>query len=290
MGNLVNIKRYTAAGFARMDFHQLDTKGLPAGYNGVCTPGATGCPAARMWAVKTANIAIPSATVVPISGDNAPDGTFMFPNEAARSFDVSAAEDDFTNRLSFQNIKTRDIGNHSFSGRDTLPFTINNLMLIAVSNISARGSTVPNIGAYGGIFTTSAQLVVRGRNAFTEIAAASFEGTVVLNPMSQYPWGETFQPANEGYTRSYLEDWTLAYPVTVHRWTQTSGLTVFNLGETPASASLLDVLVYVIDTNGIPTRQVAGVTVSTTGKTLTFAVAPTDAFDIVAWYGYVATA
>ncbi len=287
MGNLVNIKRYTAAGFARLDFHVLDTKGLPAGYTGTCTPGATGCPAARMFAVKTANINIPTATVVPISGDNAPDGTFIFPNEAARGFDISAAEDDFTNRLSFQNIKTRDIGNHSFSGRDTLPFSINNLMLLGVSNISARGTTIPNIGAYGGVFTTSAQLVVRGRNAFTEITAAQFDGSVVLNPMNQYPWGETFQPANEGYTRSYLEDWTLAYPVTVHRWTQTGGLTVFNLGEIPASTSLLDVLVYIIDTNGIPTRQTVGVTVNVGAKTITFGVAPTDAYDIVAYYGYV---
>lgn len=287
MGNLVNIKRYTAAGFARLDFHVLDTKGLPAGYTGVCTAGATGVPAARMFAVKTANINIPTATVVPISGDNAPDGTFIFPNEAARGFDISAAEDDFTNRLSFQNIKTRDIGNHSFSGRDMLPFSINNLMLIGVSNISARGATIPNIGAYGGIFTTSAQLVVRGRNAFTEITAATFDGSVVLNPMNQYPWGETFQVANEGFTRSYLEDWTLAYPVTVHRWTQTAGLTDFFLGEIPASTSLLDVLVYTIDTNGIPTRQVAGVTVDVATKKLTFGVAPTAAYDIVAYYGYV---
>ena len=286
MGNLVNIKRYTAAGFARLDFHVLDSKGLPAGATGVCTPGATGCPAARMFAVKTANINIPTATVVPISGDNAPDGTFIFPNEAARGFDISAAEDDFTNRDSFQNIVPRDIGNHTFSGRDTLPFSINNLMLIGVSNISARGTTVPNIGAYGGIFTTSAQLVVRGRNAFTEITAATFDGSVVLNPMSQYPWGETFKQSVEGYTRSYLEDWTFAYPVTVHRWTQTSGLTEFFLNETPATTSLLDNLVYVIDTNGNWYLQSAGVTVNTTLRKITFGVAPTDAYDIVSYFGY----
>lgn len=289
MGNLVNIKRYTAAGFARLDFHVLDSKGLPAGATGTCTPGATGVPAARMFAVKTANINIPTATVVPVSGDNAPDGTFIFPNEAARGFDISAAEDDFTNRDSFQNITPRDIGNHTFSGRDTLPFSINNLMLLGVSNISARGTTVPNIGAYGGIFSTSAELVVRGRNAFTEITAAQFDGSVVLNPMTSYPWGETFQQAVEGYTRSYIEDWTLAYPVTVHRWTQTSGLVDFFLAETPASSSLLDCLIFVIDSNGEVTHKTAGVTITPSLKKVTFGVAPTDAYDIVAYYGYVAS-
>ena len=75
--------------------------------------------------------------------------------------------------------------------------------------------------------------------------------------------------------------------MTVHRWRQTGALTTFYLGETPASTDLNDVLVYVLDTNGIPTRKTTGVTITASAKSLTFSVAPTDQYDIVAYYGYV---
>jgi hypothetical protein len=287
MPTLANVQRYIAAGFQRLDFHQLDSSGLPAGITGVVTAGATGVAAGRITAVKTMNVNIPASEAVPVTGDNVLQGTFQFQNVSPRTFDVEFAEDDFADRQSFQGIKPRNIGNFSFSGRDVSPFSLNNLLLIGVANASAQAVGVRGLGMYAGIFANRAQMSVRGRNNFVERGAASYLGTVTLNSSDSYPWGETYSVTNEGYLQSFVEDWTLAYPVTCHRWTQSSGVTVFNLGETPASTSLNDVLVYVIDTNGIPTRKTTGVTIDATAKTLTFSVAPTDAYSIVAWYGYV---
>jgi hypothetical protein len=160
-------------------------------------------------------------------------------------------------------------------------------MILGVSNASSKMSGSSGLGMYAGVFATRAQMTIRGRNTFAERAAAGYLGTVVLNQMDSYPWGETFQVVNEGYTQSFIEDWTHAYPVTVHRHKQTSGLTKSYLGEIPASTNLDDVLVYVLDTNGIPTRKTTGVTISAADNSLTFSVAPTDAYDVVTYYGYL---
>lgn len=289
MASLVNIQRYIAAGFARLDFHRLDSNGLPAGVTGTVTAGAAGVAAGRITAVVTANINIPAATAVPVPGDNVLQGTFQFPSDQPRSFDVQFSEDDFADRQSFQGIIPRAIGNHEFSGRDISPFALNNIMMIGVSNAQARASGIAGLGMYAGVFTTRAQMSVRGRAGLTNRAAALFEGTVTLNAMDSYPWGETFKSTVEGYTQSFIEDWTLAYPVTCHRWTQGgTATTVFNLGETPASTSLSDMLLYRVDANGQAILQSSGVTIDATNRTATFSIAPsaTD-LALVAWYGYL---
>ena len=289
MANLVNVHNFIAAGFARFDIHLLDSKGLPAGITGVVTPGGAGVAAGRIKAVTTANIQIPASTVVPIPGDNVLSGTFQFPSDAARSFQLSWSEENFDNRQAMQNINPVDIGNHSFSGRDIQPFSLNNIMFIAVSNATSKKSGVSGLGMYAGVWSTRANMTVQGRNAFTNRQAALFDGTVVLNPMDSYPWGQTFQPTVEGYEQSFIEDWSLAYPVTVHRWTQGGGATVFSLAEKPCSTSLNDVLVYVIDTNGNWVRKTTGVVIDQVARTLAFTPAPTDDYDVVSYYGYVPT-
>lgn len=288
MPSLANVQRYISAGFQRLDFHQLDSSGLPAGVTGQVTAGATGVPAGRITAVRTMNINIPAATAVPIVGDNIPQGTFVFQNASPRSFDVAFSEDDFADRQAFQGIIPRNFGNHTFSGRDASPFSLNNLMIIGVSNASAQAPGIKGLGMYAGVVCTRAQMTVRGRGPFDFQAAAEYFGTVNLNAGDGYPWGTTYQVANEGFSSAFVLDWTEQYPVTCHRWTQTGSGTVFNLGETPASSSLSDVLVFTVDTNGIPTGPyTSGVTVSTTGKTLTFSLAPTNGYAIIAYYGYV---
>lgn len=288
MADLNNVKRYISAGFARLDFHQLDQYGLPAGITGVVTPGTTGVAAGRINAVTTMNAATPAAVGVPIPGDNALQGTFMFPNDQPRTFPVQFSEDDFSDRQAMQGIIARDIGNFSFAGRDTQPFVLNNMMFIAVSNAKARTAGVAGLGMYAGVFATRAQMVAQGRAAFANRAAALFAGTITLNAMDSYPWGETFKTSVEGYVESFIEDWTLQYPVTCHRWTTTSGPTKYFLGEQPASTSLNDVLVYTLDSNQIPTRKTSGVTISQADNSLLFSSDPNagGAVDVIAYYGY----
>lgn len=289
MPDLNNVLRYIAAGFQRFDFHQTDSRGLPAGPTGVVVAGATGVAAGRITAAKTMNINIPAATAEPVTGDNVLQGSFMFPDVAPRLFDFEFAEDDFADRRAFQNILARNIGNVTFAGRDVAPFVLNNIMFIGLSNAKAQASGIKGLPLYAGVFSTRAEMSVRGRSTFAERAAASYLASINLNGMDSYPWGETFQvgTGHEGYTQSFIEDWTFKYPPSIHRWTQSSGVTVFNLGETPASTSLDDNLIYVIDSNGIPTRKTSGVTIDTVAKTVTFAVAPPDGYDIVDYYGYV---
>src|SRR5712691_1570371 len=103
MPNLADVQRYISAGFQRLDFHRLDQYGLPAGVTGVVVPGATLTAPGRISAVTTMNAATPAAVGVPILGDNALQGTFMYPNDQPRTFPVQFSEDDFADRQAFQN-------------------------------------------------------------------------------------------------------------------------------------------------------------------------------------------
>lgn len=289
MANLNNVKRYISAGFARLDFHRLDSYGLPAGITGVVTPGATLTAAGRINAVVNGPFTTPNAAGVPIPGDNELQGTFMFANDQPRIFQVQFSEDDFSDRQAMQGIIPRDIGNHSFAGRDIAPFVLKNMMFIGVSNAKARTAGVAGLDMYAGVFATRAEMVAQGRTALANRAAGLFQGTVTLNSMDSYPWGETFKTSVEGYRESFIEDWTLAYPVTVNRGQPTVGITKFYLSEIPASTSLDDVLVYTLDSNQIPTRKTSGVTIDQADNSITFSAPPQAAgvSDIVCYFGYV---
>lgn len=289
--NLNNVQQYIAAGFRRLDGHVLDSSGLPAGSSGgTVANGATGVAAWRITAVKTMNVNTPAATNVPVEGDDILQGTFQFANNAARAFDIQFSEDDYTDRTPFQSIIPRNIGNHSFAGRDISPFNLNNCLLIGVSNAKANASGIQGLGMYAGVLVPRAQISARGRSTFAGRTAAQFDASVTMSLASQYPWGETYQTGNEGYIASYVEDWSHAYPVTLHRWNGDGATKTFNLAEKPSSTSLSDILVYTLDVNGIPTRQTTGVTIDQTGRTITFTgAAPTTGLPIIAWYSYVPT-
>lgn len=291
MASLANVNRLLAAGFRRLDFHQLDTNGLPAGVSGTVSAGRAGAPAGRIYAVKTANIATPASTNVPVEGDDILQATFQFSNNAARAFDIAASEDNFANRQAFQGILTRQIGNVNLAGRDIFPFTLNNVLLIAVSNAKAQTPGIRGLGMYAGVIAPQCQIAVRGRSTYAGRTAAQFDASVTMALADRYPWGETYQANNEGFTGSYAEDWSAAYPMTIHRHKGDGTTTVFDLQEKPSSTSLLDVLVYLLDTNQIPTRQVANVTIAQTySGQLTFTTPPTASQDIVTFYQYIPTA
>lgn len=290
MPSLNNTIQFIAAGLARVDIHRIDSSGLPAGLTGTVTPGATGVPAVRLTAAKTFPVGTPDSQKTPVTGDNVLQGTFQWPSTEPRAFEMTVSEDHFPDREAMQGIKYRNIGNFSFAGRDIQPFVLNTCMFIGVSNAKSQSSGLKGLGMYSGVIANRAEMLFRGRQTMVERDAMEIAISVTANAFDAYPWGETFQTAVEGYTSLFIDDWTLPFPVTVHRWTQGSGggaVAKFYLGEKPASTSLDDVLVYVIDTTGNFTRKTSGVTISDTDNSLTFSPQPTDDFDIVSMYGYV---
>lgn len=283
-----NVLKYIAAGFQRLDAHQLDSDGLPAGLTGSVTANdVNGVAAFRIKLAKTLSITTQAGEVVPITGDDIFAGSFIFDNVQPRSFDIEFAEDDFEDRQAFQDIIYQNKNNFSFAGRDIKPFNINTCLLVGVSKAKAQSSGALGLPMYAGVFTTRAELTVRGRNNFTERAAASFLGTVNLNAMDSYPWGETFKvdTGEEGYIASFVEDYTSRMPPTVHRWKGLTAKSKIFLGELPASTDLSDFLLYSLDTNNRPTQITSGFTIDLTDRSINFA-APHTSTNLVAWYMY----
>jgi hypothetical protein len=282
-----NVLRYIAAGFQRLDFHRLDSDGLPAGITGEVTANdPLGVGAGRIKLAKTLNITTQAGEVVPITGDDIYAGGFMFDNVQPRSFECVAAEDDFVDRDAFQNITYQNKGNFSFVGRDIKPFTVNDTMILGISRAQAQSTGALGLPMYAGVLATRCQFSIRGRDAFSERAAAGFNLTANLNAMDAYPWGETFKVDEEGYLASFVQDFTSRMPPTVHRWKGLTAVTNIFVAETPASASLSDMLLYSIDSNNIPTLITTGVTIDPATKKLTFS-SPHTSVNLEAWYMYV---
>lgn len=281
-----NTLRYIAAGFQRMDFAVLDADGLPAGITGTVTPNdANGVACGRIKLAKTLNITTQAGEVVPITGDDIYAGGFVFDNVTPRSFDVEFAEDDFTDRQAFQDIVYQTKNNFQFAGRDIKPFNVNNCMFIGLSRAQSQMPGALGLPVFAGVYCGRAELTVRGRGTFAERAAASYLGTVNLNAMDAYAWGETFQVSEEGYVASFVQDWTSRMPPTVHRWKGLTTKSKIFLGELPASTDLSDFLLYSLDSNNRPTQITSGFTIDLADHSINF-VAPHTSTNLICWYAY----
>lgn len=286
-----NVLKYIAAGFDRLEGQILDGNNIANGTSPstqVAT-GAVGSPGFRITGVKTSAITVPEPDVVPVTGDDSYLAGFIFPSANVRSFDIEAAIEDLTNITYFQQTKTYNIGNASVGVLDIPTPTLPSISLIAVSNAKSEQTGSVGNAQFAGVLIPVCQIFPLGRTTFSERAAGVFRARVVMTQGQAFPWGETFTTTNVGTTAGTVVEWSAPHRKAIHRFTGDNGTLTFGpLNYIPASTSLNDVIVYVVDaTTGVPTIQTSGVTINQAAKTLTFAVAPTTNSKIVVFYDYV---
>jgi len=271
------------AGFAKLEYHILDSTGVPAGATGVCATGATGVAAGRYYRVKTANIQVPKPNPQPVTGDNGYGGGFNFPSLAIRSSDFLFAEQNLTADGIFQKTNVQTMGNLTMGLYDVSPFQLNQALFMATSDAQAQESGQVGSGLYTLTYGVGSALPI-GRDNFQEQAVASNGITVTWNVLDRYPWGFTYgatENANQA-TLGVINGWQ--YPYTLHRWRIASGTTVVNLPVTPAGTTLnTDFFLYRRAANGTVTQYITGVTVSAVAKTVTIPD-PAATVDILAYY------
>lgn len=286
-----NVLKYIAAGFDRLEGHVLDGNNIANGTSSTTqvATGAAGSPGFRITGVKTSAITVPEPDVVPVTGDDSYLAGFIFPSANVRSFDIEASIEDLTNNTYFQLSKTYNIGNSSVGILDIPTPTLPSVCLIAVSNAKSEQSGSVGNAQFGGVIIPVCQIFPLGRTTFSERTAAVFRARVVMTQGQAFPWGETFTTTNVGTTAGTIVEWSAQHRKAIQRFTGDGGTQTFGpLNYIPASTSLNDVVVYVVDpTTGVPTIQVAGVTVNQAARTITFGVAPALNSKIIVYYDYV---
>lgn len=272
------------AGFDRMEGHVLDSAGIIGGTTGTVAQGAAGSPGFRVLAAKDAqNIGAPDPDAVPITGDDAYQGGFIFPSAQVRKFTATAAVLGLDINAILNGSKAYAIGNSEVGILDATPFTALSLAMITTSQAkSAQGSDIGQ-GLFSGYIIPQIQGVPLGRQTMTERAAGINRIGFVESPAAQFPWGETFTSSNFNVLQGTLIFWTSQYRKAMHRFTGDGATTVFGpLLYVPASTSISDIVVYV---NGY--KRTTGVTVQQTAQTITITPAPLAADKVVAYYDHL---
>jgi hypothetical protein len=276
-----NVSEYIAAGFERLEYHQLDSAGIAAGASGSISTGATGAPAARILGVKTSDIVIPEPDIVPITGDDGPLGQFIFPSTTTPGFNIDIGAQDLQDEAYFQQTLIETQGDMSFGILQPKDQGFPDFALIAVSRAKSKMSGSDGVANYMGIIIPKCQIVPLGRVSWTEREGATYRYRVSTTISDAYPWGKTLTDAVNGTTGGSIMPWSAENRITMHRWSGDGATTAFTLGQTPASSAVAKMRVFV--NNTITT---GGITISTAAKTLTFSVAPANGAKIVAVYEY----
>jgi hypothetical protein len=276
----VNVTELIAAGFDRLEYMMLDSSGIAAGPSGSITAGATGSPMGRMLGVKTSDIVIPEPDIVNITGDDGPLGSFIFQPTATPGFNIDVGAADLQDEAYFQGTLVANEGDISLGVLQPKDQSFPDFCLIGVSRAKSKMSGSDGVAGFSGIIIPKCQLVPLGRVSYTEREGAVYRYRVSVTMSDAFPWGKTLTDAVNGTTGGAIMPWTAENRITMHRWTQTSGLTAFNVTNSPASTAVAKMRAFV---NNVITT---GITVTVASKLVTFSVAPADAAKIVALYEY----
>ena len=215
------------------------------------------------------------------TGDDETLGLFTFDNEELPNGTLSNAVLDMDFEAYCLGLIKQQLGNLTFvpSGapQDADRRTMS---MIVQGRAKARDSGAVGNALYQGILIPSATITPLGRDAFQERAAGSYDYSITMSKGDKLPWGATLSNALNGTEQASYIPFLLPHPLHAWSWRGDNSETVFNLPYTPAGTTLgTDVLVFI---EGV--QVLSGVTVSATGKTLTFGGAPATSAYITCVY------
>lgn len=276
----VNVKKYIAAGFDRLEFHLLDSAGYAAGSSGSVTPGGVGAPGTRILAVKTMDIQIPEPEDTDITGDDIYQGGFVWPPGAGPAFTIEMAVNNLTNDAGFQGTLTENLGDITLGVEQPVDMTFPDVALLAVSRARSKEAGSDGVSGFAGVIIPKTNVTPLGRAGFNERGEAVWRYRVKASTSDADPWGKTYTNATQGTSGVVVRPWTAENRVTMHSFVGDGSTVAFTVAETPASTSITTKVIIFKD--GL--RVTSGVTVS--GKILTFSVAPANGAKIVVFYEY----
>lgn len=272
---MATTKKVVAAGTKYTFWGRLDTDGYFIG-SGATAPAAgnqDGSGMARLEGTKNVPIRQGDVVTVPVTGDDETLAIFAFDNEDLPNGTLQTAVLDMDFEAACLGLTLQEIGNLAFLPSGA-PKDANRTTMCMIVQGRAKSRVSGSVGnsRYQGVVIPTATMVPLGRDAFQERAAGAYDYSITMNKGDRMPWGATLSDSLNGTEQAAYGVFTLGNPLHAMRWTGDASETVFNLPYTPAGTSLTaEVLVFV---EGV--RVLSGVTVSATGKTLTWGSAPAN--------------
>lgn len=267
---MTNDLQWVMAGLDRIEGMVLDSSGNICGTSTTAPTGAAGSNGFRILGAKDAPASAPEPTLVPVSGDDNFIASFAFISANVRSFVLTAAVQDLQVGQYMGSGNAYAIGNSEIGFVDGSPFAPVNVALLF--NSQAKSQVAGNVGQgiWNGIIVPKAQGIPLGRQTFAERAAGIMRYMFIFSMADRFPWGETFNQSTHGFSTATLLPWSSNNRKGWFRFTGDGSTKGFGpLKDTPASTSLLDVVVYV---NGY--KQTTGYTVDIPSKMINFSAAP----------------
>lgn len=241
----------------------------------------TGAGMTRLEGVKNVPTRQGDPVLVSSTGDDETLGTFEFDNEDLPNGILNNAVLDMDFEAYCLGLIKHQIGNLTYvpSGapKDAARPTMS---MIIQGRAKVRDSGAVGNASYQGVLVPSASIVPLGRDAYQERAAGGYDYSITMSKGDVLPWGATLSNVINGTEQAAFIPFVLPNPLHIWSWRGNASETVFNLPYTPAGTSLTAEVALFIE--GV--QVLSGVTVSATGKTLTFGGAPADGAYITCAY------
>ena len=260
-----NVRDFTSAGFDMAQVAGLINSVIPGGLEGSVASDTTEY-VQRFYGVKTANMQLPEANRVPVTGDDKLLSVFLFVSQDPVTFTLEVGQSYLDLVQEIQGTEIYTLGTYyDISVLSPGIVEFNDMLLVFTAQAKSKKSGSPGSG-YHNLVLPLCNMTYRGRG-LGEQEAATFSYDVVANPTDKFPWNQTVTEDNVGTTSIVaFEFWTenrIAFAT--HNPAGASGS--FVLERTPTAANR--VLVWDTSTGGLtsPTVTPATKTVSFTGAT-----------------------
>ena len=275
-----NVGKLISAGFDRAYVVLLDDSGYAMGLTGAIANGSdAGC--YMIDGVKTANVSLPSAKRVNITGRNRILGAFLFPPGEEPSFDLEGAVADFDLAAAVENTKVRDLGKWSIHPIMAKELSYADVFLILEMDAQSKESGSDGLSVKYSLLM-KAQMTYLGPGSVNEQGAATFRFSVAVTHWGIYPWGESLTTAAEGATEAAMVEMTSDNWLLIHTFVGDNTATSFTVDETPAGDDTSDCVQCWKD--GVLAAPTTAFTVVTATKTITPVTKPAAAEKWVVLY------
>lgn len=210
-----NVAQVIAAGFRRGQLALINDDNYPMGLTGTLAAGEM-VGLTHLGGVRTANLSIPEATRVVVTGDERAIGAFLFPPDQLPVFDIEVAIADFDIAAAFEGVKVHDLESwsiHAMQGRE-IDYKRGMIMLSTRAQSQASGSD--GLTGWYHLLCPQVEIAYLGPGALNQRDERVFNFRVSVSPATMYPWGDAFTIPNEGVTEASILELTSANQLSMH--------------------------------------------------------------------------
>lgn len=227
---LTQVKQFIAAGFDMAQWG-VRVNGIPYGPTGTIAQDNS-AELARLFGVKTADVSVPEADIVPITGDDGLLGSFLFASNQPIQFTMEVGQADLTLAAKTQGTSVYNVGPYyavNFLSPDSPSYT--DVVLLLTSQAKAVETNQEGSG-YHHVLLPFCNMFYLG-SGFNERGERTVRYSVTTSKTSKFPWGQVLDENTAGTSKYIGLEWFSQHRVTMATYISNGSATSFVLDRTP---------------------------------------------------------